>query len=87
MEKLLALEAIRMALTPVMIALPAVFAMLQLLMLLLDVPWREMVFYIPWAKLFAGILAVMSAVAVSYLACAGRIRRDTIIEAVIEENV
>ena len=36
---------------------------------------------------FAGILAVMSAVAVSYLACAGRIRRDTIIEAVREENV
>ena len=86
-EKLLALEAIRMALTPVMIALPAVFAMLQLLMILLDVSWREMASWLPWGKLFVSILAVMAAVAVSYLACAGRIRRDTIIEAVREENV
>ena len=86
-EKLLALEAIRMALTPVMIALPAVFAMLQLLMILLDVSWREMASWLPWGKLFVSILAVTAAVAVSYLACAGRIRRDTIIEAVREENV
>ena len=70
-----------------MIALPAVFAMLQLLMILLDVPWREMASWLPWGKLFVSILAVMAAVAVSYLACAGRIRRDTIIEAVREENV
>ena len=57
MEKLLALEAIRMALTPVMIALPAVFAMLQLLMILLDVSWREMASWLPWGKLFVSILA------------------------------
>ena len=43
--------------------------------------------WLPWGKLFVSILAVMAAVAVSYLACAGRIRRDTIIEAVREENV
>ena len=86
-ERLLALEGIRMAVTPVLIALPAVFALLELLMVLLDVSWREMVSWIPWGRLFVSILAVMAAVAVSYLACAGRIRRDTIIEAVREENV
>lgn len=85
--RLIALEGVRMAISPVLMALTAVAVLLQLLMGFLDVSWREFLPWIPWGKVLAGVLAVMAAVAVSYMACAGRIRKDTIIEAVRDENV
>lgn len=86
-KRLLLLEGIRMAVTPVLIALPAVYILMQLLMVLVDVSWREMLPYMPWGRICASMLAVMAAVAAAYLVCAERIRRDTIIEAVRDENV
>lgn len=85
--KLLCVEALRMAVTPVATGIPAVFALLFLLMKLVDVSWSEMLPWMPWGKLFFGIAAVMAAVAVSYFLSAKRIRKDRIIDAVREENV
>ncbi len=85
--RLLFLEGLRMAAGPVVIALAVTFAAMQMLMCLLEVSWRELLPWLPWGKVLLCVTAVVSAVALSYLAVTGRIRRDTIIEAVREENV
>lgn len=85
--RLLILEGVRMAALPVLIALPAVAVLLQLLMGVVDVSWGEFLPWLSFGKMLASVLAVMTAVAVSYVGCAGRIRRDTIIEAMRDENV
>ncbi len=85
--KLLLLEGIRMALTPVLAALPAVFLLLGILMGVLDVAWGDLLPFLPWGKIAGSLGAVMAAVAVSYLAAAGKIKKDTIIEAVRDENL
>lgn len=85
--KLLLIEALRMAATPVLIAVPAVFLLLWMLMRLIDISWKEMLPFMPWGNVLSGILLVTAAVAASYLISAGKIKRDTIIEAVREENV
>ncbi len=85
--RLLFLEGIRIAVTPVLIAVPAIVLMLQLLMGVVDVSWREFLPCLPWAKMAISVAAVMTAVAVSYRISSGKIRKDTIIEAVREENV
>ncbi len=85
--RLLTLEGIRMAVTPVLLSVPAVAVLLGILMHIVDVSWLEFLPWIPWRKVFVSIAAVMAAVALSYRLCAGKIRKDTIIEAVREENV
>ena len=84
---LLLLEGIRMAFTPVFIALPSVFMLLFLLMKNVDVTWAEMLPFMPWGKLLLSIVVVMAAVMVSYLLSSGRIKKDTIIDAVRDENI
>ncbi len=84
---LLLLEGIRMAFTPVFIALPSVFMLLFLLMKIVDVTWAEMLPFMPWGKLLLSIVVVMAAVTVSYLLSSGRIKKDTIIDAVRDENI
>ena len=76
-----------MALTPVLAALPAVFLLLGILMGVLDVAWGDLLPFLPWGKIAGSLGAVMAAVAVSYLAAAGKIKKDTIIEAVRDENL
>lgn len=85
--RLLKIEAFRMAVTPVFIAIPAVILLLGALMRILDVSWQAVLPWMPWGKLLLSVLLVMAAVAASYLISAGKIKRDTIIEAVREENV
>ncbi|MDE6203402.1 MAG: ABC transporter permease, partial [Lachnospiraceae bacterium] len=48
--KLLLLEGLRMALTPVLAAVPGVAALLAALMWIVDVTWKELLPYIPWGK-------------------------------------
>ncbi len=85
--QLLLLEGIRMALTPALIALPSVFILLSLLMKIVDVTWMEMLPFMPWGKILLSIAAVMMAVIISYLLSSGRIKKDTIIDAVRDENM
>ena len=85
--KLLALEGLRMAITPVLAAIPAVAGLLTLLLWILDVTWKELLPYIPWGEIAGGTALVMLAVAVSYRISSGKIRKDTIIEAVRNENL
>lgn len=85
--RLLFIEAFRMAVTPVVIGIFAVLILLGLMTGLLDVSWRELLPRLPFGKILLSILLVMAAVAASYLISAGRIKKDTIIEAVREENV
>ena len=76
-----------MAVTPVVIGIFAGLIMPGLMTGLLDVSWRELLPRLPFGKILLSILLVMAAVAASYLISAGRIKKDTIIEAVREENV
>jgi len=86
-KKLLFLEGIRIAVTPVLVAVPAIALMLQLLMGIVEVSWREFLPWLPWGKMALSVAAVMMAVVVSYYVSSERIRKDTIIEAVRDENV
>lgn len=85
--RLLSLEGIRMAVTPVLIMLPAVAVLLHMLMGIVEVSWPDFLPWMPWGKIFLSIAAVMTAAALSYRFCAGRIKKDTIIEAIRDENV
>ena len=85
--KLLFIEALRMAVTPVLIGIPAVMILLGMLMRMLDVSWRAILPWLPFGKLILSIFLVTAAVAVSYLISAWKIKKDTIIEAVRDENV
>ena len=86
-KRLLGLEGIRMAVMPVFISVPVIALLLQVLMGLVDVSWLDFLPCIPWGKIFFGIGAVMAAVTAAYWMSAGKIRKDTIIEAVRDENV
>ena len=86
-KRLLGLEGIRMAVMPVFISVPVIALLLQVLMGLVDVSWPDFLPCIPWGKIFFGIGAVMAAVTAAYWMSAGKIRKDTIIEAVRDENV
>ena len=48
---------------------------------------KELLPYIPWGEIAGGTALVMLAVAVSYRISSGKIRKDTIIEAVRNENL
>ena len=85
--KLLFIEALRMAVTPVLIGIPAVMILLGMLMRMLDVSWSAILPWLPCGKLILSIFLVTAAVAVSYLISAWKIKKDTIIEAVRDENV
>ena len=85
--KLLFIEALRMAVTPVLIGIPAVMILLGMLMRMLDVSWGAILPWLPLGKLLLSIFLVTAAVALSYLISAGKIKKDTIIEAVRDENV
>lgn len=86
-KRLLLLEGIRMAVTPVFIAIPAIVLLLEILMKIVDVSWGDFLPWLPWGKIFLGTWAVMIAVTAAYQISAGKIRKDTIIEAVRDENV
>lgn len=86
-RKLLSLEGLRMAVTPVFIAIPAIVLLLQLLMKMVDVSWRDFLLWLPWGKVFLSIAVVVIAVAFAYQVSADSIKKDTIIEAVRDENV
>ena len=86
-KRLLLLEGIRMAVTPVLIAITAIAVLLEILMIMVDVSWKDFLPWLPWGKIFLGTWAVMIAVTAAYQISAGKIRKDTIIEAVRDENV
>ncbi|MCI8390801.1 MAG: ABC transporter permease [Roseburia sp.] len=86
-RRLLLLEGIRMAVTPVAAAITVSVAILAALMHIVDVSWGAFLPWLPWGKILGCITAVILAVAASYQLCAGRIKKDTIIEAVREETV
>lgn len=86
-KRLLLLEGIRMAVTPVFVAIPAVAVLLEILMIMVDVSWKDFLLWLPWGKVILSIAIVLIAVAAAYQVSAGRIKKDTIIEAVRDENV
>lgn len=86
-QKLLFLEGIRLAVTPVCMVLPILFLVISWLFSINDISWKEFLPYFPFAKLVVSILLELAAVAGAYWISSGQIRHDIIIEAVREDTV
>lgn len=86
-KKLLLLEGIRLAITPICLILPILFFMLSFLLAVNEASWKEFFPYFPLAKLVISIVLELIAVAGAYWISSGQIRRDVIIEAVREDTI
>ena len=86
-KKLLLLEGIRLAITPICLVLPILFFMLSFLLAVNEASWKEFFPYFPLAKLVISIVLELIAVAGAYWISSEQIRRDVIIEAIREDTI
>lgn len=86
-KKLLLLEGIRLAITPVCMTLPILFFMLSFLFSFNEISWREFLPYFPFIKLIVSIVLELVSVAGAYWISSEQIRKDKIIEVIREDIV
>lgn len=86
-KKLLWLEGVRLAVTPVCMTLSVLFLMLSFLFSFNEIRWAEFWPYFPFFKLVGSIVLEVAGVAGAYWISSGQIRRDVIIEVVREDIV
>lgn len=85
--RLLMLEGIRMAFTPVLVSIPVLLVMCAFILKLRQIPWMEFLLVFPVGKVALNLAAVTVAVVVSYYLVSCQIRKDTIVEALREDLV
>ena len=86
-KKLLFLEGIRLAVTPVCMTIPVLFIMFCFLFSINDIHWGEFLPYFPFGRLMVSIVLELIAVAGAYWIASGFIRKDEIIDVIREDTV
>ncbi len=86
-KKLILLEGIRLAVTPICLTIPILFVTLHFLFKINEISWNEFSPYFPTVKLIISIVLELVAVAGAYWISSKQIRRDIIIEAIREDTI
>lgn len=86
-KKLLFLEGIRLAVTPIFLTLPILFLMLSFLFSVNEISWKEFWPYFPLAKLVTSIVLELITVTFAYWLSSKQIRQDIIVEAIREDTI
>ena len=86
-KKLLLLEGVRLAVTPICMTIPILFIMLCFLFSVNEIHWGEFLPYFPFGRLIISVVLELVAVAGAYWVSSGLIREDVIIEVVREDTV
>lgn len=87
MKKMLVLESIRLAITPVCAAMLILFGILSWLLGINEIEWKEFFPYLPLWKIVGELLLEIVTVGGAYWQASREIRNDVIIEAVREDTV
>lgn len=86
-NRLLAIESLRMIVTPVLFGIPITLLISGILVGLTDITWHDFMGSFPLTEVVLSSVAVMAAVALAYWISARQIQGDIIIEAIRDDKV
>lgn len=86
-NRLLAIEGLRMIFTPVLFGIPTALIISGILVGLTDITWMDFMGSFPLLEVALICVAIMAAVWLAYRISARQLRRDTIIEAIRDDKV
>lgn len=86
-RKLLLIEGLRMAIAPVLLAIPIIAAMWAFLLKTTEISWKPFLLQLPVGKMSSYMLAVTAVMWLAYWISSRWIQKDTIIDAVRDETI
>lgn len=86
-RRLLLMEGLRMAIVPLLLAVPINVIMWAFLLKTTDISWKAFLTHLPAAKMGSYTLAATAVMWLAYWISSRRIQRDTIIDALRDETV